>query len=95
MLLNMALKAWVFTKADQAYYYDPAIECSQRASGPEGQSAADMDKWCSEEALAQRKQQEADRRVADKQRQASNAIAMILVGSPVFYYHWRMARKEV
>ena len=96
MLLNMALKAWVFTKADQAYYYDPGIECAQRTPMPEGQSSSvEMDKYCTEEAIEKRRQQDADRRAGDKQREASNAIAMILVASPVFYYHWRMARKEV
>jgi hypothetical protein len=30
-----------------------------------------------------------------RQRQASTAIAMIVVGAPLFFYHWRLARKEL
>ncbi|MEZ4180681.1 MAG: hypothetical protein R3B41_04220 [Candidatus Doudnabacteria bacterium] len=43
---------------------------------------------------AKQKQQEQDRKTARNQSQASSALAMILVTSPVFYYHWKLARKE-
>ena len=35
-----------------------------------------------------------DQRSAQKQRDAAQALAMIIVATPVFYYHWKLARKE-
>ncbi len=88
MLLNMALKTWVFTKADSDYYsYQlcPAAEISN----PDGTAVKSGN--CDEE---KEKRLAEERRVAQKQRDAAQAIAMIIVASPVFYYHWRLARKE-
>lgn len=33
-------------------------------------------------------------RTSQKQRQASNAIAMIIVGYPLYRYHWQTLQKE-
>jgi hypothetical protein len=32
--------------------------------------------------------------VARRQRQAATALAMILVGLPIYLYHWRLIRRE-
>lgn len=81
MLINLALKAWILTKADQNYY---AISCPVT---PDGKSSV-----CDEDAMRKQAQ---DNRTAQKQSDAAQAIAMILVATPVWFYHWRMARKEV
>lgn len=41
-----------------------------------------------------RKQQMQADRTAQKQRQLSNAIAMIIVGAPLYAYHWKIIKKE-
>lgn len=86
MLLNMALKTWVFTKADTDYYGYRACPTEVVA---EDSTAKEVK--CDEE---EEKRLAEERRVAQKQRDAAQAIAMIVVASPVFYYHWRLARRE-
>ncbi len=87
MLLNMALKAWVFTKADRDYYYGPCV--SAKAPMADGR----METCAPEEEARQKKQQE-DSRAAQKQREAAQALAMLIVAAPVWWFHWRLARKE-
>lgn len=82
----MGLKTWVFTKADQDYYAYPM--CATEVA-PDGASKTGVP--CNE---AEQKKRAEENRVAQKQRDASNALAMIIVGTPVFYFHWRLARKE-
>lgn len=41
----------------------------------------------------ERQRFEADQK-AQKQRQLSNAIAMIIVGTPLYIYHWKLIKKE-
>lgn len=86
MLLNMGLKTYIFTKADNDYYSYPL--CPVEVASPDGtKSKGD----CNEEEQAKRNK---ENRAAQKQRDAAQAIAMIVVASPVFYYHWKMARKD-
>ncbi len=81
MLINLALKAWVFTKADQSYY---ATVCPM---SPEGKSTD-----CNQEDLIK---QDRDNRSSQRQNTAAQALAMIIVATPVWLYHWKLARKEV
>lgn len=84
-LLNMALKTWVFPKADNNYY--PLCPTSQPVA-PEKSAAVPV---CDE--AAQQKIQ-TEQNSAQKQRDAAQYLAMLIVGAPVFWYHWRLARKE-
>ena len=93
ILLNLALKTWVFTKADEGYYYPAKPYCAE-VKNPDGSMAA-MEPACSDPNWEQKEREtEMNRRKAQKQSEASNAIAMILVATPVFLYHWKLARKE-
>ncbi|WKZ25892.1 MAG: hypothetical protein QY322_01130 [bacterium] len=48
-----------------------------------------------EEVNYEEEQKMADREnTRQRQRQASNAIAMILVGFPLYKYHWKLLQKE-
>ena len=86
MLINLALKTWVFPKADKDYYY--SMPCAQVDMLGKG---VDCDPALQEE---QRKQNE-ENRSAQKQRDAAQALAMLIVATPVWWGHWRLARKEV
>lgn len=86
MLLNMALKTWVFTKADRDFYYSPCIG----AYAPDGRET----KCSSEEEQRALKERE-DARAAQKQRDAAQALSMIVVAAPVWWFHWRLAKREV
>ncbi len=96
MLINLALKTWVFTKADDSYYYPPKLDCP--ANLPDDASKSEgiyVDPGCSDPNYVENERKaEMDRRAAQKQRDAATAIAMIIVAAPVFYYHWKLARKE-
>ena len=86
MLINMALKTWVFKKADQNYY---SYACPASVA-PDGKLAT-----CDPAAQEQQKKQDEENRAAQKQRDAAQAIAMLLVATPVWYFHWRLAKREV
>lgn len=84
ILINLALTTWVFPKADMQYYgYCPTVI----ETDFEGKEIS-QPRECTDEQYAK------DQRAAQKQRSAAQAIAMIIVASPVFYYHWKLARKE-
>ncbi|HVY67296.1 MAG TPA: DUF5671 domain-containing protein [Patescibacteria group bacterium] len=87
ILIDMALKSWIFTKADRNYY---STDCYSKAPAAVGEAPQP----CSAEELAAQEQQEADQQAAQKQRDAAQALAMLIVATPVWYYHWRAARKE-
>jgi hypothetical protein len=93
MLINMALKAWVFTKADNNYYGSYAKPTAEycKTLAPDGKVPLECQPGYEEE---QRKQ-EAENRSSQRQRDAAQAVSMIIVAAPVFYFHWRLARKEV
>lgn len=90
-LINLGLKQWIFTKADQDFYsYPSSIDCASMS--PEVKA---KDISCSDPNFAAKEEQrQKNSREAQKQREAATAIAMIVVGSPVFYFHFKLARKE-
>ncbi len=84
MLINLGLKAWVFTRADQNYYTAPCpVAPNSMASG------------CDPTTIAQQQQQAKDQQGSQRQTTAAQAIAMIVVATPVWLYHWKLAKKEV
>lgn len=88
ILINMALKTWVFTKADK---FDYSVPCySAKSLQPNGQSPL-----CTAEEEAAQKKQNEENRAAQKQGDAAQALAMMIVATPVWFFHWRMAKKEV
>ncbi len=88
MLINMALKTWVFKAADNYPIYP--TPCVQDPNAPADTKAAS----CNPDQLnAQADYQQAANR-STKQREAAQSVALILVAAPVFVYHWRLARRE-
>jgi len=76
--IDMGLKAYVFTKADQEMEYDyrapsklegDTIECPELIS-------------------------RADNITSRRHRDASINLALILVGLPLYLYHWGMIKRE-
>lgn len=79
-LLDLTLKTYVFKVSEYTYYPEPVrLE--------DGSPAPKID----EEALAKRNQEEEQNQ---RKRQVSNNLAMILVGAPLYLYHWRTIKKE-
>ena len=90
-LVDLGLKVYAFKKADQVLIYPESTrpaktspELEETTLTPEEQK-----KYEQEQLEYQIKQREADR-----ERNAANALAMILVGTPLFLYHWKIIQKD-
>jgi hypothetical protein len=86
-LVNLGLKAYIFTAADQYYTY------------PVAAPAQPMDKNASTTILAQptdaQMQAYQDKQTtSQRESTAADAIAMIIVGVPLYLYHWRVIKKD-
>lgn len=104
-IADLGLKIYVFKKADQQQDYRnmppyPPITVDQKTDDvkysekitPEQKAA--LDNWVSEFKYWNENQKKIDYLASDRQRTASNSLAMILIGLPLYLYHWRIIRKE-
>lgn len=86
-LVGLFLKTYIFTKADVYYEYPMA-----RPVKP-----APIDSVAKEEVQQSDKEEvekfQNDQRSANRQRDAAGALAMIIVGSPLYWYHWSVIKK--
>lgn len=88
-LLNIALKTYVFTKADYNFYYGPTCVPAPVSAGTstplKGEGCLSAD---------EQKKQNEDQRTAQNQRDLVRDISMIVVAIPVFLYHWKIVRNK-
>lgn len=83
-LITLALKAYIFTKADQYYEYPVA----KPIVAPEGKTQiAEPDKEQIEEF-------QKNQRSSQRQRDAAESLAMIIIGIPLYLYHWNRIKKD-
>ena len=86
-IINLGLTAWVFKDADRVLMYPsqprPILEDGLTVMDPEEQEKIKQEQIEFEER----------QRRSRRQRTASNALAMILVGAPLYLYHWRLVGK--
>jgi len=83
--VNLGLKKFVFTKADYPCYnnyVEKVIDGRELTASEIADRTAEQTKQCEEQ------------RVSDKQRQASNALAQLIIGMPLYLYHWMVIKKE-
>ena len=87
-MINLGLTAWVFKQADQVIVFPQQpksfMEDDQITLDPE-----ELERVEKEQLAFEEKQRDSRR-----QRTASNALAMILVGAPLYLYHWRLIGKS-
>ncbi len=81
-LVDLGLKAVVFKNADRSIIYPSYPPTASSTPAEKSQYAADQE-------AAAGKQEESQR-----ERTASNALAMIIVGTPLFLYHWKTIQKD-
>lgn len=108
-LLDMGLKVFIFTKADdqqklQNYYSSPIVPVSsiekiqnyQQSTSTEltAEEKATLKTWLVDYQKYQEQASKIDYLASQRQRDASSSLAMILVGLPLYLYHWRIIRKE-
>jgi hypothetical protein len=86
-LLNIVLKTFIFTKADSFTYYPVPTAC------PPGATTTYEGKNCATAEQDARKSDE-ENRTSQRQRDLVRDISMLVVGIPLFAFHWRLARKK-
>lgn len=70
-------------------------DCSEKCAFTEDEKALvlawldDYQKWSLEQQNVK-----VDQRIINRERQASQAIAMILIGLPVWLYHWSVIKRD-
>ena len=91
-VIDMALKTWIFTKADFYGYY-PEAACDQNLLKTDMTIKPLSTEEC-DKRRADFEKREEENRVAQRQRDAVRDISMIIVGIPLFSIHWWMIRKK-
>ena len=87
-LINLGLRMFIFKNADYIYSsYTPAPMPVEKI----GTSISDRILENSIEVSKKNQQMEINR---SRERDAANALAMIIVGLPVYLYHWRIINKD-
>jgi hypothetical protein len=86
-LINLGLRTYVFTKADYPCYYNVGPKMVE--PGQDGLTEAEREQLARDE-----EKRCIESRTSEKQRSASNAIAMLIVGLPLYGYHWNTIRKD-
>lgn len=82
-LIELGLKVYVFKDAD-VYNYAQPMKVT-----PEGKEV----KLTGEEIAQQKRDAETETK-RQRERELSGALAMILVGIPLYKYHWKTIQKE-
>jgi hypothetical protein len=101
--VNMGLKAFVFTKADedQLHVYEPSLPyafdrvekfASATSTDVADQTAAKQ--WIAEYKTWSERRSKVNYVTMRRHQDASLNIALILVGLPLYLYHWRIIQKE-
>ena len=86
-LVNLGIKTYILTKADDNYF-GPCYD--QPMAAPVDKSLTAPKQMTKEECDKQR----ADQKTARSQADAARSIAFIIVGAPVWLYHWNKVRDE-
>lgn len=89
-LINVVLKTYVFQLAHyQEYWYDP-YACKYQLDASGEALSTDEQTTCEIE-------QEEERAVSDsdaRKRDLANGVAEVIVGTPVWIYHWIVIRRK-
>lgn len=79
-LISLTLKTFVLTQAD-VYYEYPVRPITDPESRIEEPSKEEIEKI------------QAQQRTSQRQRELAESLAMIIVGFPLYLYHWRQVKK--
>ena len=103
--LDMGLKMFVFTKAEepekiQRMYYPSLpipiakIEQYQESEELTEEEMVTVKNWLADYEKWQEEEGKIDYLTSKRHREVSTSLAMLLVGLPLYLYHWRLIRKE-
>lgn len=95
-LVNLALRTWVFTKADQMNYAYPVKTpdgyCSFAKDGNRVCPPAPAEEL--QKINEQNKKQADENRAAQRQNDLVRNISMLIIAIPLFAYHWFVIRRD-
>jgi len=112
MIINLGLKAWIFTKADRTDNYmsapSPLYLVKETGSVKDLQLCADkcsltaeqkeqINNWLADYEAWKKFEKNRDPNlyiVQSRQRQAATAISLILVGMPLWLFHWGVIKND-
>lgn len=103
--IDMGLKAVVFTQAEEEQrlysmqpplpYLPVDVDALQDEEGLTEKEKASIRQWLAEYEAWQERSSKIDPVTAQRQRDASINLALILVGIPLYLYHWGIIRREL
>ncbi|MBU4022903.1 hypothetical protein KJ591_00900 [Patescibacteria group bacterium] len=104
--LNMGLKAFVFTKADQNMEINferpissplPVEKMEEFGEGSElsEEELALVQNWLEEYKIWQTESGKINYLVSDRHRSASINLSLILIGIPLYLYYWATIKREM
>ncbi len=103
-IINTGLKAFVFKQADYNYdnkpneiYLQKSISQTEELKTCENlteEDRANIESWLKDYQGWQENSKNYNPVASNRQREASTAIAMILVGFPIYFIHWAIIKKE-
>ncbi len=113
-LVNLGLKVYIFTKADQEIYmHKPAPPVPTINGELKYEDIEEVAKICKDDSNVNLEYRQflnnwlSDYRAwksnttnikeiitAQRQREAASALAFIIIGLPLYFYHWKTIRKE-
>ncbi len=88
-LVDLGLKTWVFKKADQVVVYPEYPRMVKPISEEETALTPEQE----EKYKAEQREYQEREREARRERTAANSIALLIVGTPLFAYHWRVIQR--
>lgn len=87
-LVGLALKSYIFTKADVYYEYPMARPI--KSALIEEIRTEEFQQPSKDEIDAYQEKQKA----ANRQREAAESLAFIIVGLPLYWYHWKIIQRD-
>ena len=104
-LIDMGLKMFVFTKADkeqQIYRIQPTMPYSiariEKAEEDEEFSEEEREsikQWLNDYEVWKKENEEFNYLESKRQKDASKNLAFILIGLPLYLFHWRIIKREL
>ena len=102
--LDMGLKYFIFTEAEQeqriaelrppsSYSLEKVEEIKNNEELTDEQRKA-INQWVEDYRNWEEKSKEVNPVTSRRHREASNNLAMILIGLPLYLYHWNLIKKE-
>lgn len=78
-IIDLGLKTYVFKVSEYTYYAEPVASPDGKTSGI---------------SIEEQQKRNAVEQTNQRKRQLSTSLSMILVGAPLYLYHWKTIKKE-